>query len=176
MRRSTRALERLIELAGTSGREKGPAPSPGARPPRLDYPSPLHGSASSNRRTCLQRLFSTFADGWPGAGLLLQRVLTSTILLYFGSSHLLETARLVPSLPYLTAAVAGVFLLLGLWTPVAGITIATVELWISLAWSGNSLTAIMLAGLGATAAMIGPGLWSIDARLYGRKHLQDPRH
>jgi hypothetical protein len=111
-----------------------------------------------------------------GAGLLLQRVLTSTILLYCGASHLLETARLVPSLPYLIAAVAGVFLLLGLWTPVAGITIATVQVWISLAWSGNSLIAIVLAVLGATVAMIGPGTWSIDAKLYGRKHLQDPRH
>ena len=107
---------------------------------------------------------------------MLQRVLTSTILLYCGASHLLETARLVPSLPYLIAAVAGVFLLLGLWTPVAGITIAAVEVWISLAWSGNSLIAILLAGLAATVAMIGPGLWSIDAQLYGRKHLQDPRH
>jgi uncharacterized membrane protein YphA (DoxX/SURF4 family) len=107
---------------------------------------------------------------------LLQRVLTSTILLYCGASHLLETARLVPTLPYLIAAVAGVFLLLGLWTPVAGVTIATVEVWISMAWSGNSLIAIVLAGLGATVAMIGPGLWSIDARLYGRKYLEDPRH
>ena len=103
-------------------------------------------------------------------------MLTSTILVYFGSSHLLETARLAYSLPYLIAAIAGVFLLLGLWTPVAGITIATVQVWISLAWSGNSLIAIMLAGLGATVAMIGPGTWSIDAKLYGRKHLQDPRH
>ena len=103
-------------------------------------------------------------------------MLTSTILLYFGASHLLETARLAPSLPYLIAAVAGVLLLLGLWTPVAGITIAIVEIWIFLAWSGNSLIAIMLAGLGATVAMIGPGMWSIDAQLYGRKHLQDPRH
>ncbi len=127
-------------------------------------------------RTCVQRLFSTFAEGWPGAGLLLQRVLTSTILLYCGASHVVETARLVPSVPYLIAAVAGVFLLIGLWTPVAGITIATVEVWISLAWSGNSLMAIVLGGLGATVAMIGPGLWSIDAQLYGRKHLQDPRH
>jgi putative oxidoreductase len=117
----------------------------------------------------------SFAEGWPGAGLLLQRVLTSTILLHFGATHLLQTTRLAPSLPYLIAAVAGVFLLLGLWTPVAGITIATVEVWISLAWSGNWLFAIVLAGLGATVAMIGPGLWSIDARLYGRKHLQDPR-
>jgi putative oxidoreductase len=73
------------------------------------------------------------------------------------------------------AAVAGTFLLLGLWTPVAGITIALVELWILLA-AGNSIIAIVLAGLGLTVAMIGPGMWSVDARLYGRKHLEDPRH
>ena len=103
-------------------------------------------------------------------------MLTSTILLYCGASHLLETTRLAPSLPYLIAAVAGIPLLLGLWTPLAGITIATVEAWILLASSGNSLIAIVLAGLGATVAMIGPGMWSIDAKLYGRKHLQDPRH
>jgi hypothetical protein len=30
--------------------------------------------------------------------------------------------------------------------------------------------------MGAAVAMIGPGMWSIDAQLYGRKHLQDPRH
>ena len=105
----------------------------------------------------MQRLFSTFAEGWPGAGLLLQRVLTSTILLYLGASHLLETARSVPSLPYLIAAVAAGLLLLGLWTPLAGITIALVEIWIFFASSGNSLTAITLASLGLTVAMIGPG-------------------
>jgi hypothetical protein len=103
-------------------------------------------------------------------------VLTSSILLYGGASHLRENATSAPSLPYWIAAVAGAFLLLGLWTPVAGITIATVEVWISLAWSGISLMAIMLAVLGATMAMIGPGMWSIDGQLYGRKHLQDPRH
>jgi hypothetical protein len=107
---------------------------------------------------------------------LLQRVLTSTILVYYGASHLLENAGSATGLPYLIAAVAGAFLLLGLWTPVAGITIATVEVWISLAWSGISLMAIMLAVLGATMAMIGPGMCSIDGQLYGRKHLQDPRH
>ncbi len=124
----------------------------------------------------MQRLFSTFADGWPGAGLLLQRVLTSIVLLYFGVTHILETARFGLSVAYVIAAVAGLFLLLGLWTPLAGIAIAIVEVWILLAWSGSSLTPIMLAGLGGTVAMIGPGMWSIDAKLYGRKHLQDPRH
>ena len=127
-------------------------------------------------RTCVQRLFSTFAEGWPGAGLLLQRVLTSIVLLCFGVTHIPETARLGLSVANVLAAVAGLFLLLGIWTPLAGITIAIVEVWIFLAWSGSSLTPIMLAGLGATVAMIGPGMWSIDAKLYGRKHLEDPRH
>lgn len=125
----------------------------------------------------MQRLFSTFAEGWPGAGLLLQRVLTSAILIYYGASHLLESAGLATNLPFLIAAIAGVFLLLGLWTPLAGITIAIVGVWVFFfACSTHSLTAIIVAVLGATVAMIGPGLWSIDARLYGRKRLQDPRH
>ncbi|MGB8916381.1 MAG: hypothetical protein WCC89_05950 [Candidatus Sulfotelmatobacter sp.] len=63
-------------------------------------------------------------------------------------------------------------LLLGLWTPLAGTTIAIVEVWILLARVGNPLVAIMLLSLGATVAMIGPGVWSIDAQLYGRKHIE----
>jgi hypothetical protein len=31
-----------------------------------------------------------------------------------------------------------------------------------------------LAVLGLTLALIGPGQWSIDARLYGRKHYVSP--
>ncbi|MGA2336672.1 MAG: hypothetical protein ABSG08_14980 [Terriglobales bacterium] len=123
----------------------------------------------------LQRLFSTFAEGWPGFGLLLQRVLTSAVLLYFAGTHLLETSSLAPSLPHLMGAVAGVLLLFGLWTPLAGTAIAMVEVWILLARSGNPLIAIMLVSLGATVAMIGPGAWSIDAQLYGRKHIEPSR-
>jgi len=124
------------------------------------------------RRIFLQRLFSTFAEGWPGFGLLLQRVITSAVLLYFGGTHLLETTSLGPSLPYLVAALAGMLLLLGLWTPLAGTVIAIIEVWIFLAHLGNPLVAIMLLSLGATVAMIGPGVWSIDAQLYGRKHIE----
>jgi uncharacterized membrane protein YphA (DoxX/SURF4 family) len=102
-------------------------------------------------------------------------MLTSTILLYFGASHLLETTRFASGLPYLIAALAGILLLIGLWTPLAGITIAIVGVWGFFGCSAHSLTAIILAVLGATVAMIGPGMWSIDARLYGRKHLDAPR-
>ena len=123
----------------------------------------------------LQRLFSTFAEGWPGFGLLLQRVLTSVVLLYFGGTHLTETTSLGPSLPHLFAALAGMLLLFGLWTPLAGTAIAIVEVWIFLARSGNPLVATVLLSLGATLAMIGPGVWSIDAQLYGRKRIEPSR-
>jgi hypothetical protein len=124
----------------------------------------------------LQRLFSTFAEGWPGFGLLLQRALTSAVLLYFAGTHLLGTSSSAPSVPYLMAAVAGVLLLFGLWTPLAGTAIALVEVWIILARLGNPLVATMLLSLGATVAMIGPGVWSIDAQLYGRKHIEASSH
>ena len=130
------------------------------------------GPATENT---LQRLFSTFAEGWPGFGLLLQRVLTSVVLLYFGGTHLTETTSLGPSLPHLFAALAGMLLLFGLWTPLAGSAVALVEGWIFLARSGNPLIAIMLVNLGATVAMIGPGVWSIDAQLYGRKRIEPSR-
>jgi len=125
----------------------------------------------------VQRLFSTFAEGWPGAALLVQRVLISAITLFYGITHLLDPAGLATKLPFLVASVAALFLLLGLWTPLAGATISIVGIGIFFTvCSGHSLTAIIVAVLGATVAMIGPGIWSIDAKLYGRKLLQYPRH
>ena len=125
----------------------------------------------------MQRLFSTFAEGWPGAALLVQRVLIGAVTLFYGITHLVDPAGLATKLPFLVASVAALSLLLGLWTPLAGITISIVAIWIFFAvCAGHSLTAIIVAVLGATVAMIGPGIWSIDARLYGRKHLEDPRY
>jgi putative oxidoreductase len=49
--------------------------------------------------------------------------------------------------------------------------IAIVEVWVAYS-SAHAGIPIMLATLGATLAMIGPGAWSIDARLFGRKHIE----
>jgi putative oxidoreductase len=76
-------------------------------------------------------------------------------------------------LPHVIAAGAGVLLLLGLWTPVCGTLIALVEAWVAYSSAGRAIP-ILLATLGATLAMIGPGAWSIDARLFGRKHFEMP--
>jgi uncharacterized membrane protein YphA (DoxX/SURF4 family) len=70
------------------------------------------------------------------------------------------------------ALVAGIFLLVGLWTPVVGILAAIVEVWIVFVVAGDPLVPLMLATIGAALAMIGPGAWSVDARLFGRKHIE----
>lgn len=120
----------------------------------------------------MQRLFSTFADGWPGGGLLLQRFLAGGILVYCGALSLTKT-HLELAIPQIIGAVAGVLILVGLWTPVAGTVAAAVELWIAFSQPNNVSMAVILAVLGASLAMIGPGAWSVDARLFGRKQF-DP--
>jgi hypothetical protein len=120
----------------------------------------------------LQRLFSTFADGWPGIGLLFQRVLIGTALLHYGIVHLRQVPPCAPAAPDMIGAAVGILLLLGLWTPVVGILVAVVQMWIILSRCADPWIPSMLAILGATLAMIGPGAWSIDARLFGRKHIE----
>ena len=71
----------------------------------------------------------------------------------------------------LIAAAAGIFLLAGLWTPMVGAVIALDEVWIAFSHSqsGDLWTHILLAILGAGLAVLGPGAFSIDARIFGRK-------
>jgi putative oxidoreductase len=122
----------------------------------------------------LQRLFSTFADGWPGRGLLLQRVLTATLLFHSAIAHVGKTTPLAPTVLQMVGAVAGLLLLLGLLTPWAGLIVAAVELGIIISHPSDLWTPIMLAIIAATLAMIGPGALSIDARLFGRKQIEIP--
>src|ERR1700692_2201089 len=77
----------------------------------------------------LQRLFSTFADGWPGMGLLLLRLLTAVALIHFGIVNVREAPPLATVVLQIIGAGAGMFLLVGLWTPVAGALIAIVKVW-----------------------------------------------
>jgi putative oxidoreductase len=79
--------------------------------------------------------------------------------------------RFEAAVPQILGAAAGVLLLAGLWTPVAGAVVAILEAWIAFSQPGNPFMPLVLAVLGASLAMIGPGAWSIDARLFGRKEI-----
>jgi len=74
----------------------------------------------------------------------------------------------------IVAAAAGLLILGGLWTPVVGVLAGLVEAWIAFTRPGPQSLAIVLAALVISLAMIGPGAWSIDARLYGRKQILPP--
>jgi putative oxidoreductase len=104
----------------------------------------------------------------------LQRVVTAAFLFWFGFEHLRETPQFALIFPHVIGVGAGTLLLLGLWTPICGMLIAVVEVWIAFSSGGDGIP-ILLAASGATLAMIGPGAWSIDARLFGRKHFEMPQ-
>lgn len=122
----------------------------------------------------MQRLFSTFPNGWPGFGLLLLRIGVGIALISLGISSFFAASGEPAAVVRDSIEAAGAALLIiGLWTPVAGALIALDELWIALSvyssGAGGHLTHVFLAVLTAGVAMLGPGAWSIDARLFGRK-------
>jgi putative oxidoreductase len=138
------------------------------------FPPVLQDSTLMSKRNTgvsLQRLFSTFANGFPGIGLLLQRLITSAALgcSVFARFHVVPQRVSVALL--LIDGGAALLLLVGLWTPVAGAVIACCELWVVVSGGGELWLPLVLATLGATLAMIGPGAWSLDAVLFGRKQI-----
>ena len=93
--------------------------------------------------------------------------------MYYGALSLTSAPRLDLAFPEMLAAASGLLILAGLWTPLAGSVAAVVELWIAFAYPTDVSMDIVLAVLALTLAMIGPGAWSVDARLFGRKQI-DP--
>jgi uncharacterized membrane protein YphA (DoxX/SURF4 family) len=78
-------------------------------------------------------------------------------------------------IPQLVAAGAAALLLVGLWTPVAGVLMAIAEFCLAFSHPTDPWMHILLGALGAALAMLGPGAWSVDARLFGRKRIQIPQ-
>ena len=70
--------------------------------------------------------------------------------------------------------VAGFLLILGLWTPIVGTSVAVIEAWKILTLPGDRWLWLLLGTVSGALAMLGPGRWSIDARLFGWKRVEAP--
>lgn len=72
------------------------------------------------------------------------------------------------------AIMGGLLVLAGLWTPFAASLEALLELWIVFTRTGYDGTPAVLAALAVSLVMLGPGAWSVDARLFGRRRIEFP--
>jgi putative oxidoreductase len=108
----------------------------------------------------------------PGTGLLVLRLVAGIVLIHHGLIGVLGADPPDPVTWQLILAGAGMLLLAGLWTPMTGALVAIIELWITFSRPNDLWTPLLLGALGAGLAMLGPGAWSIDARLFGRKRIE----
>jgi uncharacterized membrane protein YphA (DoxX/SURF4 family) len=119
----------------------------------------------------MQRLFSIFPGGWPGCGLLLLRLLCSAPLLVIGTSKFWGSPVDAALWIRVASFITGALLLIGLWTPFAAACQALLYALLTFAGKVFEPIYLILALIGLSLLMLGPGTWSIDARLYGRKRI-----
>ena len=117
------------------------------------------------------RLFSAFPRGWPGTGLLLMRLVAGIILVSRGITGLRGEPHFERAMLHALSTGAGILLLAGFWTPFAGVLAALIELWCAFSDPMDAVAHILLVTLGIALALLGPGAWSVDARLFGWKRI-----
>lgn len=99
-------------------------------------------------------------------------VVGSALVVRASLTLLSDPSPLNVKVPAILLMGGGILLTAGLWTPIAGSIVALTETWKMLTLHGDKSGWLLLGTVGAALAMLGPGLWSVDARLYGWKRLE----
>jgi putative oxidoreductase len=129
-------------------------------------------------------MFSMFPDGTPGAGLLLLRAAGGALLIvqsaaYFGGQHELTLPVLIG---VSLTSVVGVLLLIGFLTRWVALVSAMVGVSCVFSWQPESsvgplgipMTAALTVVIAIAVSCLGPGAFSVDARLFGRQEIIIP--
>jgi hypothetical protein len=118
----------------------------------------------------VRRLFSTFAHGPPGIGLLLLRLVTG-IAAVAPAIAALRGGEPTLGLAFFSALLftLGSLLIAGFFTPVAGAMVAVTALCTVFLYPVDPWYCVLVGTLGIVIALIGPGAWSVDARFFGWK-------
>jgi len=118
----------------------------------------------------MRRLFSTFASGAPGAGLLLLRFAGATIFFINAAEAPWRIAQSPALLLQGISLALGLLLVIGVWTPIVA-TLGTVAALVQGCLHPGTARYWLVAAICAALALLGPGAWSIDARLFGWKRI-----
>jgi uncharacterized membrane protein YphA (DoxX/SURF4 family) len=130
----------------------------------------------------LQRLFATFPTGSPGLGLLVLRLVVALSLVVHGAACLDGESTVGASAVAVTAALTAALLVIGLMTPLAASLAALTGIGLAVAWlpapTPNPfevrLTAALVVSVAVATALLGPGAFSLDAALFGRREIAIP--
>ena len=119
----------------------------------------------------MRRLFSTFAHGPPGVGLLLLRLVTAFAAVAPAIAALRGGGEPTLGLAFFSTLLflLGSLLIAGFFTPVAGAMVAVTALGTAFFYPVDPWYCVSVGTLGVAIALIGPGAWSMDARLFGWK-------
>jgi hypothetical protein len=115
-----------------------------------------------------------FPYAWPGVGLLLLRMTVAA-----GVALLWRESPGFAVLPATLAWVLALFLLAGAITPLACLLACLLSITVlsRIGWNASSTSALMMGLCAAALALLGPGAYSLDAYLFGRRVVRLPgRH
>lgn len=99
------------------------------------------------------------------------RLIAGTSLILEGSKALVIRTDIGTEILAGLSIGAGLLLAVGLWTAITGWLVALLGVWQVAAQTGDPRISIFLGGFGASLALLGPGAYSADARLYGWKRI-----
>ena len=100
------------------------------------------------------------------------RLVVGIALVNNAGSVLLSSQAIPITILSVLLAAAAILLIIGLYTPIVGTLVAVFESCRLITLPSNRLVYLLVAAVGAALAMLGPGLWSVDARLFGWKRIE----
>jgi uncharacterized membrane protein YphA (DoxX/SURF4 family) len=129
-------------------------------------------------------MFSMFPDRSPGAGLLLLRTTAGVVLITQGVAYLSDRSELgfFALVVVSVLSIVGLLLLVGFLTRAVALVTAVIGVNIIIAWfpkvNGAPLvtpmTAVLFVVIAIAVICLGPGAYSLDARLFGRREIVIP--
>lgn len=119
----------------------------------------------------MSRLISSFPNRFQGIGLFLLRLALAGGLIAEAVARLSEP---ITGLAFVAAggALAGALLVIGVWTDIVAIAVCVLQLALLPLSDGAIEIRLLRVAVSLALILLGPGAWSVDARLFGRRRLE----
>jgi uncharacterized membrane protein YphA (DoxX/SURF4 family) len=102
------------------------------------------------------------------------RLVIGSVLVVQASPGLWSHQPLHSTLASASLVLLGLLLIAGLWSPMAAVAVAVIEISQILTSGQDPRVSLLEGTIAAALAMLGPGRWSVDSRLFGWKRIEAP--